>query len=345
MSILDDELYRKDLTRAAERIDLHGLKNKTILVTGGLGLICSAIIDLLVVAGKRESLNICIYLAARSRERFDRKYANCSGIRFVDYDARKPISFEMKPDYILCGAGVASPERYTAEPVETMLSNLSGIRNLLDYAKNKGTKRVLYISSSEVYGRKQTDDSFSEDRYGSIDLDSVRSSYAVAKQASELLCRSYLAEYGVDTVIVRPGHIFGPTASETDRRISSDFAYKAAKSIPLEMKSSGLQKRSYCYCVDAAAAILTVLLKGRAGEAYNICTEEVLTIQEMARICAQAGKVPISYAEPTKDEIQAFNPMRNSSLSCAKLSDLGFCGCFTVREGLEHTVEILRRTG
>ena len=149
----------------------------------------------------------------------------------------------------------------------------------------------------------------------------------------------------MDTVIVRPGHIFGPTASETDRRISSDFAYKAAKSIPLEMKSSGLQKRSYCYCVDAAAAILTVLLKGRAGEAYNICTEEILTIQEMARICSQAGKVPISYAEPTKEEIQAFNPMRNSSLSCAKLSDLGFCGCFTVREGLEHTVEILRRTG
>lgn len=131
-------------------------------------------------------------------------------------------------------------------------------------------------------------------------MDSIRSSYAVAKQASELICKSFASEYGVDMVIVRLGHVFGPTASKNDKRISSDFAFKAASGIPLEMKSSGSQKRSYCYSIDAAAAILVVLLKGEIGEAYNICTKETMTIKEMAEIYAEAGNVSRSYVEPTK---------------------------------------------
>lgn len=340
--MLDSKLYIQDLTKAASAFDFSDLRNKSVLITGGLGLICSAIADLLITINCKEQLNIHIYLAARNRILFYEKYSGYPNIDFVPYDALEPILFNFPVDYVIVGAGVASPDKYTSEPVETMLSNIVGVKNILEYARNNEVMRVLYISSSEIYGKKLTDEQYSEVTYGMIDLDSIRSSYAIAKRASELLCKAYLAEYKVDTVIVRPGHIFGPTASKTDRRISSDFAYKAAKSIPLEMKSSGMQRRSYCYSIDAAVAILMVLIKGHKGEAYNICTEEVLTIKEMAEILSKAGRVTLSYKEPTKEELQTFNPMNNSSLSFAKLNELGFHGCFSIKEALEHTVEILR---
>lgn len=340
MTILDSKLYDADLQKVVSGLDISEMRNKSILVTGGLGLICSTIVDLLVVANCVKSLDINIYLAARNKRRFDEKYGGTS-VHFVEYDALKPVNFNFHADYIICGAGVASPDKYVSEPVETMLSNITGVKNILEYAKQKNVKRVIYISSSEIYGKKQTDDQFAEGVYGRIDLDSIRSSYAVAKQASELLCKSFASEYGVNAVVVRPGHIFGPGASKTDKRISSDFAFKAANGIPLKMKSSGMQKRSYCYSIDAAAAILIVLLKGCSGEAYNICTEEVMTIREMAEIYARTGNVELSYVQATEKEVSAFNPMDNSSLSFNKLSELGFQAFFDVEEGLEHTVKIL----
>lgn len=344
MTVLDSELYNADLQKAVSKLDLSKIQGKSILITGGLGLICSSIVDLLIVANRVKNLNVRIYLAARNKKRFDDKYQWYHDVCFVEYDALETVNFNFNVDYIVCGAGVASPDKYVSEPVETMLSNLTGVKNMLEYARDNNVKRVVYISSSEIYGRKQTDEQFAEGTYGVVDLDSVRSSYAVAKQASELLCKSYTSEYGVDTVIARPGHVFGPTASRMDKRISSDFAYKAAMGLSLEMKSSGLQKRSYCYSIDVAAAILVVLLKGGSGEAYNICTEETLTIKEMAEIYAQTGKVRLSYVEPTEKERNAFNPMNNSSLSYEKLESLGYRKIFTTKEALEHTVHILRES-
>lgn len=257
-------------------------------------------------------------------------------------NALKPLKLEIVPDYIIHSAGLASPELYTSMPVETVLSNIDGIHELLRFAKNNPVERVLYISSSEVYGKKSTEKPFVEDQYGEVDIDNIRSSYAVAKKASEMICKAYTSEYNLDTVIVRPGHIFGPSAKKDDKRISSDFAFKAALGEKLEMKSSGLQKRSYCYSVDCAIQILTVLLQGESGQAYNIGHDETTTIKKMAEIYAKAGDVKLTVAHPTETELQAFNPMNNSALDNTKVKKLGYSDVFSVEDGLIHTVEIIR---
>lgn len=342
MTVLDSALYRNDLQRVLKGVDLGELRDKTVLITGGLGLICSAVVDLLLVANESLGLRVGIFLAARSYEKFEKRYKRFNNITFVNYDATQDVDFNFHVDYIIHGASLASPEKYTTEPVETMMSNINGMKNLLVYAKREKANRVLYISSSEVYGKKETSNPFIEGVYGSIDIDSLRASYAISKQAAELLCKAFYAEYGVNTVIVRPGHIFGPTASPLDKRVSSDFAYKAAKKETLILKSSGMQKRSYCYSIDTAAAILTVLLKGKNSEAYNIGAGEAVSIKEMAEIYANAGGVSLEYQEPSAMEKQAFNPMDNSSLDCTKIDRLRFHAEFSVKEGLEHTVCILQ---
>lgn len=340
MRLLDSSLYVADLRKALVHLDLDldVLNGKTVLITGGLGLIASTVVDVLFTYGRLEH----IIVAARDEQQFNNRFGGCERISFSPYDALSPLQLHATPDYIIHAAGLASPQLYTAMPVETVLSNIDGIHNLLKFAQEHNVERVLYVSSSEVYGNKKTLDPFREGEYGTIDIDSLRSSYAIAKRAAEMLCKAYSAEYDVDAVIVRPGHIYGPSAKPTDQRISSDFAYKAARGEHLVMKSPGLQQRSYCYSIECAMQLLIALIKGEQGQAYNIGHNEVTTIRSVAEIYAQVGNTTITVTEPTPEELAAFSPMNNSSLDNTKIQQLGYHDIFTVQEGLTHTIQILK---
>lgn len=340
-NILVNNTYIEDIRRVLEAFDFSALKKRTVLVTGGLGLICSSVVDLLVIYNESYNANISIYIADINESGFDVRYGDYKCVKYLPYDAIKPITFDVDTDYIIHGAGLASPELYVSKPVETMLSNFNGVLNLLEYTKKHNAKRLLYISSSEVYGTKDTADAFDENKFGSVNINMIRSSYSETKRASEVMCKAYSSEYDVDTVIVRPGHIYGPTASPRDKRISSEFPYLAAQGNPLEMKSLGLQRRSYCYSLDCAAAILIALMNGEKGESYNIGHDEVTSIREMAQIIAEAGNVSLKINDPTEEDLKHFNPMDNSSLNNEKIKKIGYSDCFSVREGLTHTVTIL----
>jgi len=339
MTLLDSKTYKNDLIKAVNNGDFTLLNNKSIFITGATGLICSTIIDELMILNKLYDAQITIYAAGRNEDKVHRRFG--SGVIFVQYDALELANLN-KVDFIIHGAGNASPELYTNQPVETMLSNIIGVNNLLCYCKTHNSSKMVYISSSEVYGTKSSAEPFCESDYGLIDQENIRNSYSESKRASEMLCRSYAREYGVSVTIARPGHVYGPSASKNDKRISSYFAYNAAKGINLEMLSSGLQKRSYCYSVDCAAAILAILLRGLHGEAYNIGTEEVISIREMATILAVAGNVILTAKNPTEDEKRAFNPMDNSSLKTDKIQSIGYKQTFSPEEGLSHTVRIIK---
>lgn len=327
--------------------DIYIFKNESILITGATGLIGSALVELLIRFNEDGCGRIDIYAAGRSEEgvkdRFG-SYADKDYFHYLKYDALKEIeNFPGKMDYIVHCASNAFPEAIKKEPVETLEANTTGTLRLIKYSKEAGCKRVVFVSSSEVYGRKDSNRPFCEDDYGFVDLLNARNSYAVGKRAGETLCYSYNEEYGVDIVIVRPGHIYGPTASKKDNRVSSSFAYNAAKGENIVMKSQGTQIRSYVYCLDCASAILFVMIKGVPGNAYNISNpSSIITIKEMADCLAEAGRVEVVIEAPTDEEKKAFNPMDNSSLNSSKLQALGWEGIFDANTGLSHTVSILK---
>ena len=338
MTILDNELYKNDVRLAmAQVLNLDKLKQAKVLITGATGLICSAIIDILLEMNS----DVVIYAAGRSKMKIKERFSE--RVNYIEYDATKEINFDFDVDYIIHGASNASPELYVTQPVETMIANFNGIYQLLTYAKEKHVDKVIFISSSEVYGKKEDETPYKEFQYGYIDLLTARSSYAMSKRASETLCESFLSEYGVDYSIVRPGHIYGPSASQDDHRISSDFAHQAARGNNLVLKSEGTQVRSYCYSLDCASAILTVLTSGESGQAYNISnSDSVISIREMSIYIAEAGGVRLISENATTREKAGFNPMDNSSLNSTKLEELGWKGIFSAKEGLLHTVQILR---
>ncbi len=345
MNILQNKTYRQSLKEASELVDLGALKGKSILITGATGLICSAIVDLLVYANVHSDLGAAIYAAGRSREKTEARFSafpDC-GVISVEYDALKDVDFPFHVDYLIHGAGNASPEKYVSEPVDTMLANILGLSNLLRYAGKTGAKKSVYISSSEVYGVLPSAEPLAETTYGSVDILGSRASYPVAKRAAETLCVSYANQYGLDISIVRPGHIYGPTAQSSDNRVSSLFARQAAAGDNLVMKSTGTQIRSYCHCIDCATAILTVLLKGEAKEAYNISNpNSIVTIRQMAEAFARHAGVELILDLPTDAEKAAFNPMNNSSLRSDKLEALGWRGLFDGKTGFAQTIAVLR---
>ncbi len=346
--IYKSTLWLKDLEKVIKVLpELERLAGKSVMITGAAGLICSSVVDILIRYNETHDNKITIIAAGRDYSKMQKRFGSYSEkdyFCFVEYDASKNNNrIEEAPDYIIHGAGNAFPGLIMKEPVETMLGNFMGVHELLNYAKTNGSKRLLYISSSEVYGKKENSFPYKEDEYGYIDILNARNSYSVGKKAAETLCVSYSMEYGIETVIVRPGHIYGPTASPYDNRVASVWAYMAAKGEDIVMKSDGSQLRSYCYCLDCASAILKVLLSGENAHAYNISNpDSVISIKQLAEIISEAGKVELKFEFPTEDEAKAFNPMSNSSLESKSLEGLGWKGSFDAKRGLAHTVTILK---
>lgn len=346
--IYDSPLWFKDIDDILQTIpELSALAGKSVLITGAAGLICSAVTDIFIRYNEtHDTPPIRIIVAGRWPEEMSDRfgaYYDRDYFCFVKYDASKVNNeIGVKADYIIHGASNASPKAIVAQPVETMLSNFNGLNYLLKYAKENGAKRLLYISSSEVYGQKSDVEPFKEDDYGYIDLLNPRNSYSVGKRAAETLCASYYAEYGVESVIIRPGHIYGPTASPYDDRISSAFAYAAAHGEKLVMKSAGTQLRSYCHCLDCASAIIKVLVKGEPVKAYNISNpDSVVTVRQMAEEIAKAGNVELVTEIASEMEKSSFNPMDNSTLEAESLMKLGWRGQFEIEIGIKNTVDIL----
>lgn len=346
--LYEDELWINDIDTVLKVVpEISQLENKSVLITGAAGLVCSPIVDIFFRYNDTHRNKIKIYVAGRWIHEMEQRFQSMikrKDFVFVSYDAaRIDNKLDFHADYIIHGASNASPDMILKEPVETMSSNILGIKGLLDYAVMNKTKRVLYISSSEVYGKKNSHGTFQEEQYGYIDILNPRNSYSVAKRASEALCSSYSQEYGLESVIVRPGHIYGPTASPNDRRVSSAWAYAAAYGNDIVMKSDGAQIRSYCYCLDCCSAIIKVLLRGKRDCAYNISNKDsIISIKEMAKIISQNGDVNIRFEKPTDAEQFGFNPMSNSSLDSTRLYELGWYGCFNAETGFAHTIKLIK---
>lgn len=339
MYLLGSEQYCSALTKIVKEIDLGFLQDKTVLIAGASGMLGSCLVDLLRFDGRSRVIAMGRN-AAYAEERFgpsDEKYT------FYQGDVCVPIAdFRKNVDYIIHAASNADPVRMAKDPAGTLLSNVQGTKNLLDYGMAHGMKRFLFVSSGEVYGQPNADlDDFTEDYCGPLDLSAPRSCYPAGKRAAEVLCQSYISQYQVDAVIVRPCHLFGPTMTRRDSRAVSEFLWNAVDGQNIVMKSAGLLKRSHCYVVDAARALLTALQKGIRGAAYNIADRRYqMRIRDFAEKTARAGGCEVLYKAPGELEQAGYSKVSRMVLDASRLKALGWRP--ETEDAIEKTVSILR---
>jgi nucleoside-diphosphate-sugar epimerase len=347
MNFYKSESYKRDIEIAVKAtVGIEKLFDSSVLIAGGSGLIGSYMADMLLYANKHMNANITVYAMDLSSEILALRYegADTDKLHFVEHNVNEITDFDFDVDYIIHAASPAFPAAFNSDPVGTVMSNILGTKYLLDYGKDHGTKRMLYISSGEVYGQGDLSlEAFDETYAGYVDPTSVRSCYPNGKRTAETLCVSYTKQFGLDTVIVRPSHTYGPTVTKADNRANAQFVNKGLAGEDIVLNSAGNQMRSYTYLADSASAILSVLTSGESGNAYNIANSNSrTTIAGFAKeVAAQTG-TKVIFADPDEVAKAEMTPIAKQVLSSKKLEGLGWKGQFTIEEGIRRTLNIMR---
>lgn len=341
--------YMDDVSYASE-IDLpwEKLKNTKVLIAGASGMIGSFLVDVLMFRNQNMGMNCKIYAVGRNKnfaeERFQ-LYWKSPIFTFISHDISQPLEMRTgeKFDYILHLASNTHPVMYAIQPINTITTNVLGTDNLLRYAVGHCVKRFLFVSSNEVYGENRGDVEFFDERYcGYIDSNTLRAGYPESKRCSEALCQAYRKEKGVDIVISRLTRSYGPTMLMSDTKAVSQFIKNGISGQDIILKSEGTQYYSYTYVADAVTGLLTVLLKGQDGEAYNIADEKSdIVLRELAAIIARFSGRKVVFELPDRIEKAGYSMATKARLNGNKVKSLGWNMKYNIREGIERTLSIL----
>lgn len=331
-------------------INWSKLRGKTVLVTGGTGLIGSTLINALLYANKKQSLELKVIALVRDLEKAKDKFAPqlqlSEGLEFVIGTVEALPKIIGNIDYIIHGASPTASLYFVEHPVETIKTAVNGTMALLQLARQKRVQGFVYLSSMEVYGTPQSDAIIEETQGTTVDTMVVRSCYPEAKRLCESLCASYASEYDVPAMVLRLAQTFGPGVAKNDARVFAEFARCVMQSQDIVLQTSGLSKRCYLYTADAVTAILTVLLDGVIGEAYNAANRETYcSIVEMAVLVAEnlaGGAIKVRTFAEGKCKGR-FPPQHKLNLGTAKLEGLGWSASKNLLAMYQRMIGLLRQ--
>ena len=309
--------------------DLSKLDGKTILITGATGLIGSTLVRFLARYAETAAAKPRILALVRSPEKAARVFGGelMGKLDWVVGDVTETIALDGPVDYIVHGASVTSSRAFVGKPVETIRTAVRGTENLLELAREKGTKSFVYLSSMEVYGAPQTEGKITEQSPTNLDAMAIRSSYPESKRMCASLCAAYWAEYGVPAKVVRLTQTIGPGVAYDDGRVFAEFARCVIEGRDIVLHTLGQTKRSYLYTVDAVTAILTVLLAGENGQAYNAANEDTYcSIVDLGRAALEHGsdRGLTIRIEADNDGTRGYAPTLHMNLDTSKLRRLGW---------------------
>ena len=340
----DNELYIEDINHILSTVsDWNSLSDKTFFITGATGLIGTVLVDALMHANNSHNCNIEIIALTRNIENAKNHfslYANNSQLKFLQGDVVNKIEVNEPIDYIINLASNTHPGLYSAQPINTIEAIISGTKNILDLAVEKNTKRVINASSVEIYGENRGDvERFTEDYCGYINCNTLRAGYSEGKRLAESLNQAYIAEKGIDVVSARIARSYGPTVLRSDRKAITQFMFNAVNKEDIILKSDGVQRFSYIYVTDVVTAILTLLLRAKAGEAYNISNDEVKKLCEIADILARLGEKRVVV---DKQVVEGASVVQVALMDSEKMKRLNWAARYDFEKGLYRTVEIIR---
>ena len=345
-------LYREDVRQVAGlSLPWEQLTGCTVLLTGASGMIGSFLADVLMERNVAYGQGIRVVAMGRNAARGAVRFAAYRGdaaFTFVAHDINTPIRADEvgTPDYLVHLASNTHPVAYATEPISTITTNIIGTGNVLSLACEAGATRVAFCSSNEVYGENRGDvELFREDYCGYIDPNTLRAGYPESKRCGEALCQAYRKEKGLDVVIPRLTRTYGPTLLKSDTKALSQFLNKGLAGEDIVLKSAGTQYYSYLYVADSVAGLLTVLLQGGSGEAYNIADEASdIRLKDLAALIAGHAGTRVVFDLPDAVEAAGFSRATKARLDGAKLRALGFAPRYAIAEGIARTMEMLRET-
>jgi nucleoside-diphosphate-sugar epimerase len=302
-------------------------------------------LETLLYLNETSQAGIQVVALVRNHEKAMRRLghlADRSDLTVVVQDVREPYLGPAGADFVIHAASQASPRFFASDPVGTLEANIIGTGRMLEVARNSKSEGLLFFSSGEVYGNLTNPAiPVRETAFEGLDPLQIRSCYAEGKRAGEALCACWHAQFGVPAKIVRISHTYGPGMELNDGRVFADFVADIVARRDIILKSDGSARRPFCYLADATVAYFTVLLKGNAGEAYNVGSESELSILEFAEMLSRLFperncKVIREARSPDENYI----PSRNAGghFDISKIKRLGWQPTTSLEAGFRRTV-------
>jgi len=302
----------------------------TYLVTGGAGFIGSNIVHQLVVCG--EDVRVLDNFSTGRRE-------NLAGvankIELIEGDLRDPDPCRRAVDgvdYVLHQGAIASVQRSVDDPFTTNDANITGTLNLLIAARDVGVRRVVYASSSSVYG-----DSPTLPKHETM-TPRPKSPYAVSKLTAEHYCQVFTEVYGLETVSLRYFNVFGPRQDPTSHyaAVIPIFITALLQDQPVTVDGDGLQSRDFTYVSNNVEAnLLAATAPDVSGAIFNIACGKRYTLLELLDVLSNIMEVRIErvHTEPRPGDV------RHSLASISQAeAQLGYQMSVDFEEGLRRTV-------
>lgn len=231
-------------------------KYKNVLVTGGAGFIGANLCRRLITANASVW---CIDNLHTGKLSNIKELLNYDAFHFVNQDIKdfdgSCISSDI--DVVMNFACIASPKAYYASPIDTLLTSVLGVNNLLKYTKEKGIP-LLQASTSEVYGDPAFD-VLEESYCGNVSCIGPRACYDEGKRAAETLCMDYHRKYNSEIKIIRIFNTYGPFMDRCDGRAIPEFICRSLENKEINIFGDGTQTRSFMYIDDLINGIFTIM--------------------------------------------------------------------------------------
>jgi UDP-glucose 4-epimerase len=304
------------------------------VVTGGGGFIGSHIVEELL--RRNETVRVIDNFSTGKRENVA-PFANRAEVIEADLAEAKNLSQYLKgADYVIHQAAIPSVPKSMIDPVKSHHANVNGTLSLLVACREARVKRVVYASSSSIYG-----DSPTLPKHEGM-MPNPLSPYGAQKLFAETYCQVFTKAYGLETVSLRYFNVFGPRQDAT-----SQYSGVLALFIPAVLQDrrptiygDGLQSRDFTYVKNVAEAnLLACTAPGVAGQVFNVACGDRITVNSMLQqINKITGKdiTPI-YADPRAGDI------KHSQADIARAKEkLAYQPKVSFEEGLRHTIEWYR---
>lgn len=313
------DLILNEIQLAIEKVDVLAFQNKTVLITGGTGLIGSSLVRFFLKIKHDFDIDINIFATARNPLKVE-KLGLTNDVNWI-YKGLSLLVPTCSIDYIIHTACPTDSKYFIEHPVETINENILAFNNLISQTQNC-LKSMVFLSSMEVYGSCNSDYFISESEFSGIDPTNVRNCYPEVKHILESLSCAFYSEKNSPIKIVRLCQTFGPGVDLADNRVFAQFCRSVVNGEDIILSTKGETKRSYCSIADAIQGIILVLLNGKNGEAYNLASDDsYYSIMDMANLFIQDRKSKIIINETPNNK---YLGTIKFGLNTDKIKSIGF---------------------
>lgn len=308
------------------------LEGAHLFFTGGTGFIGRWMLEALA----RAPIGITVALLSRDPDAFTRRAPHLADrFTLIKGDIQSSPAPQGDFTHIIHGATDASAALTANDPRRMFDTILDGTRAMLDLARDRQA-RLLFMSSGAVYGVQPWHVfHVSEDWDGGPSIRDPKSAYAEGKRAAETLCAIYGQQFGVETVTARIFALLGPLLSLDTHFAAGNFIRDAMAGRPITVQGSGQAVRSYLYAADLAVWMWTLLIAGEKSTAYNVGSEEAVSIADLAHRTARLLGAPDVRILGLPDP--GWNPGRYVPSTTLIRQTLGVSACVDLDEAIRRT--------